>query len=183
MKREVWLKSNRRAMAFGLILPAAVALSGWSLIAYSEADTRLLDWLGWGLIVLGALMCGTLIHLMRMPRLAYDSGSLLVFLESGVPRRVPIELVEVFFLGQDAGTMGMPRADEVEVATIVVRLAERAEEWHDRDVKRALGRWCDGYIIINGTWCEPIQRELMERMNKRLVEVHRELRKTERTNT
>ena len=36
--------------------------------------------------------------------------------------------------------------EELETSTIVVRLAEAAAEWRFREVKPALGAWCDGYI-------------------------------------
>jgi hypothetical protein len=54
-----------------------------------------------------------------------------------------------------------------------VRLAERARQWHHRPVRRALGRWCDGYIVIRGIWCEPISAELVHRMNAKLIETKR----------
>ena len=48
-----------------------------------------------------------------------------------------------------------------------------------RDVKPALGHWCDAYITIYGTWCEPLTTEVFSRMNKRLAEVHREVRRNQ----
>jgi len=57
---------------------------------------------------------------------------------------------------------------------VIVRLAEAAEEWKHRDVRPALGEWCEGYITIRGSWCERITPELMRRMNGRLADVKRE---------
>jgi hypothetical protein len=53
-----------------------------------------------------------------------------------------------------------------------IRLAERATEWAQRDVKPALGAWCGGYITIHGTWCEPLDIDLVNQLNKRLAAAH-----------
>jgi hypothetical protein len=55
-----------------------------------------------------------------------------------------------------------------------VRLAESAQDWKHRDVRPAFGHWCEGYITIRGSWCEPINEGLMKRLNQRLVAVQRE---------
>jgi hypothetical protein len=38
-------------------------------------------------------------------------------------------------------------------------------------VKPSLGTWCGGYVTIRGTWCEPLQPDLIRRLNRRLKEV------------
>jgi hypothetical protein len=116
------------------------------------------------------------------PRLAYSSGKLLVFLQDGEPIAVPIDIVECFFLGQGASLLPRalegPRGEAGEAATIVVRLAEAAVEWSHRDVLPALGHWCEGYITIRGTWCEPINQELVAGLNQKLIAAHRSVRET-----
>ena len=62
-----------------------------------------------------------------------------------------------------------------------LRLAEAASEWKHRDMRPAFGLWCEGYITIRGAWCEPIGKELMQRLNRRLAEVHRERKAMEET--
>src|SRR5947199_9702412 len=47
--------------------------------------------------------------LFRSPRIAYDRGELLVFLEPARAARVPINIVEVMFLGQ--GPSELPKLD------------------------------------------------------------------------
>lgn len=37
-----------------------------------------------------------------------------------------------------------------------------------------LGQWCGGYITVRGTWCESITADLMQGLNRRLVEAHRQ---------
>jgi hypothetical protein len=90
---------------------------------------------------------------------------------------VPIDAVEVFFLGQGASELPNLRGREPETQNVVVRLAESATEWKHRDVRPALGQWCEGYITLRGSWCEPITRDVMQRLNRRLAELQRE-RKT-----
>jgi len=121
-----------------------------------------------------ALFGGVLLRLLRQPRVAYEGGDLLVYLGLTEPLRVPIAVVECFFAGQAGAMIPDAQGREAEARTVIVRLAEAAKDWHHRDVKAAFGHWCEGYITIRGTWCEPITPELMKRLNHRLVEVHRE---------
>ncbi len=112
----------------------------------------------------------------RDPRLAYADGQLIVHLTHGEPIRVPIDIVEGFLLGQGPSMLPGKRHAKSEAATLVIRLAESAVEWERREVKPALGRWCDGYITIRGTWCEPLGVPLVNRLNQRLADVSREWR-------
>jgi hypothetical protein len=176
--RQVWLRPNLRALSISLILPALLLAAGLAMLLLIDgtgtwATLRLV---GWGLVALAAVVAGLFIYVMRMPRLAYQNGYLLVYLRSMAPVRVPIDLVECFFLGQDAGFVSSPGGKEMETSTIVVRLAESAAEWRHVEVNPSLGRWCDGYITIRGTWCEPISGPLMKELNARLVEAHRSQR-------
>lgn len=169
---ETWLKSNQRALLFAMAFPFAALVFG-GLAAWLVA--------GWiriiaiVVIVLATCALGILFLMLRRPVLAHDSDHLLVFLNSGEPERVPIEFVEFFFRGE--GPVSPEGDDEsANAANIVVRLAERAEDWKHRDIKSSLGHWCDGYITIRGMWCEPIDRPLLEQLNRRLVAVHRQAR-------
>ncbi len=172
--RAIWLHSNRRVLrlglvASGLLLAVAVAGAIWPPI----------EWLRWlavvSTVVLAYVGC-LCVYLMSQPRLSYADGLLSVHLTTGEPLRVPIDVVECFFLGQ--GPALLPRlADRdklEETSNIIVRLAESAEEWKHHDVKPTLGLWCDGYITIRGTWCEPINADLMKRLNEQLIAAHRE---------
>lgn len=177
--RECWLRPNRRALSAGLIVPTLALAAGLALafVFHGSANWRLLSWTGWGLTAVGISGVVVLLMLMQQPRLAYSGAHLLVFLGSTQPFRVPIDLVECFFLGHGPSMLPPAGGREAETSTIVVRLAESASQWKHRDVKPALGHWCDGYIVIRGTWCEPISGELVERLNARLVEAHRRIRR------
>lgn len=169
----------------GLVTPALALAAGAALVlfAWGRERTGFYFWSGTTLIVLGiAGGLGTLL-LLRQPRLAYGNGELWVFLGTPLPIRVPIDLVECFFLGHGPSLLAPANDKEPETQTIVVRLAESATDWKHRDVKPALGHWCDGYIVIRGTWCEPISPELVQRLNARLVEAHRQERQAREDQT
>jgi hypothetical protein len=54
-----------------------------------------------------------------------------------------------------------------------VRVAEKATDYHHREVKPALARWDEGYVTIHGAWCEPLTLQVVQRLNARLAEAHR----------
>jgi hypothetical protein len=180
VKSEIWLNTNRRACLVLAILPGICVFA--CAIWFIFATTPLSFWLG--VLAFGpmALWLASTLYRMRQPRLAFKNGRLLVYLGGLQAIQVPIDIVECFFLGQ--GPSMLPRSLEgkhgeaAETATIVVRLAESAREWHHRDVLASLGQWCEGYITIRGTWCEPLTREVVARLNQRLVEAHREARRS-----
>ena len=172
---EVWLRNNRRALAVGMILPGL-----WLAIALAALATGLSRGEMW-LAAVAALLClpplwllAGLALAMTRPRLAYEDGGLLVYIDAYRPTRVPIEVVEVFFLGQGPSELPRLAGREPETQNVVVRLAEAAAEWKHREVRPAIGQWCEGYITLRGSWCEPITRDLMQRLNRRLAEVQRE---------
>lgn len=178
MSREVWLRPNRRILALEILFLVLALAAAAAMIAASRHAA--VTTLGWALAALALLLLVLAVRAARRPRLAYADECLLVYLGSAQPHRVPIELVECFFLGQ--GPSLLPAAtlagknESPESSTIVVRLAESAADWKHVAVKPALGLWCDGYITIRGTWCEPINAGRLQQLNQRLVETHRRQR-------
>ena len=172
--RETWLRPNRRALWFGCVPPALIFLLGLSIACATEqpaADWRW--WIGGGLMLLGGALVGTMFVQMRRPRIAYGDGKVMFYLRTATPIAVPVELVEAFFLGQ--GPLALPGApSESATANLVARLSQRAPEWSECEVKPAFGRWSGGYVTIRGTWCEPLNGELIRRLNRRLREVTEE---------
>lgn len=172
--REVWLASNRRALLIAM-LPALLLLGCVLLLSVwfgAQSSGGASFWLAGTIACLtlsGGLM---LLVILRHPRLAYQRGELLVFLTPRGPSRVPVELVECFFLGQGPSHLSR-RNEEPAAANIVVRLAESSHRWKEAAVQPQLGQWSDGYITIRGAWCEPIDASVVKRLNHRLVEVHR----------
>jgi len=173
---EIWLKTNRRALCFGaafaLLLGCAGAVLGTGL--FGRIENGILRLAGWLLVSLALLMLANLAWQSRRPRLAYEPGRLLVFLRSGGPIRVPLEIVEGFLLGQAPGLLPGKRLLDAPTSSVVIRLAERAEEWAMVEVKPALGSWCGHYVTLRGTWCEPLSVDLVHRLNARLAEVKRQ---------
>ena len=175
---EVWLRNNRRALVVGMFLPGLFLLAALTGLAYSL-------WSGqpWWVAALAAALClpplwliGSLAYTMTRPRVAYESGELLVFMDSTRPTRVPIDIVEVFFIGQGPSELPKLKGREPETSNVIIRLAESAEDWKHRDVRSALGQWCEGYITLRGSWCEPLTRDVLQKLNHRLIEVQRERR-------
>ena len=181
---ECWLKTNRRALLLGTIFPAIILLLGLGLFVWRWPEWTMLTGLtrifGGLMVSFGVVMIGFLVAGMFRPRVGYEKGNLLVYLRDGAPLRVPLEIVEVFFRGQGPSHVGSGPIEQAETSNIVIRLAEKAEEWHKVSVKPALGHWCEGYITLHGAWCEPIDREALEHLNSRLVLTKRQL-KAEKT--
>jgi hypothetical protein len=175
--REVWLLTNRRAIWFGMLPPALVALlGGWLMIRPDPMSNQLLRWIGAAFVIGGGGLVAALLAQLRQPRISYDDGRVLFQLRSGPPLAVPVELVEAFFLGQGPTLLaGRPSKGEATV-NLVARLSRREPQWHQRDVKPALGAWSDGYVTIRGTWCEPLDTEVIRRLNRRLGEVNEKRR-------
>jgi hypothetical protein len=173
---EIWLRTNRRALATMMVLPTLL-LSGCTLGLIWSLATRqswfITSMLGLFVFVLLWLFAG-LTSAMLQPRIAYQEGELLVYLEFAKATRLPIDIVEVFFLGQGPSELPKLKGREPETQNVIVRLAESATEWKHRDVRPAIALWCEGYITIRGSWCEPITPEIMRRLNHRLAEIQRE---------
>jgi hypothetical protein len=150
-------------------LIAGLCLTWWT----GRHAPLIITGLAWLLIVLGTILTAYQLLWLKTPRLAHTTDQLLVYVRGLRPIRVPIDLVECFFLGQAPSLIVTPEGKSVENRTVVVRLAERAREWHRRKIRRALGQWCDGYITLRGTWCEPLDGELLNRMNAKLAKLQR----------
>jgi hypothetical protein len=175
--REVWLRTNRRALALGAVLPVALFAIGLALSGVVwPIDSLILRWLGGGLAVLAALALALLAREALRPRLAFETGELLVYLEAGAPYRVPLEVVECFLLGHGPALLPGRHNAHRETATLVIRLAEAATEWSQRPARPALGSWCGGQVTLRGTWCEPLRLPLVQRLNARLAEAQQALR-------
>jgi hypothetical protein len=173
--REIWLHTNRRAILLGMLLPGSIAVLGTALAVTAWQLDVAWWWEAMGLVAAaaGLVMLASLASWMNVPRLAYEAGELLVFIDRQ-PIRVPIDVVEVFFLGQGPSFLPELAGREPETANVIVRLAESAGEWKHLDVNPRVAHWCEGYITLRGAWCEPIQPEGLRKLNARLAEIHRE---------
>ena len=184
--RECWLRPNQRVIGLVIALAVSFTFAGLALVCVGFfLPLRWLTFAGGVAAAVGVIAVAVLVHSYRTPRLAYEDGHLLVFFDSSRPVRVPIEHVEVLFLGSSLVTPKTAEQDDDQsgprTANVVVRLAETAKQWHDREVASALGQWEDGYIVLRGTWCEPIGHERLNEINKRLTEVRRGQRNSQQT--
>ena len=170
---ETWLRPNRRALLLAGIAPLLLLTLGLAValnvVAAAPPAARIVAGL---LAFFGAILLAVLARYAAEPRLAYDGRHLLVHLRPGGPIAVPIEIVECFFLGSGLRELPGRPGREVQMSQLAVRLAERATEWAQVDVKPALGKWCGGYITIYGAWCEPLVMEVVQRLNERLAAAH-----------
>jgi len=171
---DVWLHKNRRLFALGAIPLAGLLLSGLGLLGMADPSSR---WhaAGWGMVGLSLVAGAWLLVQATQPRLGYAGWHLCVYLRFGRPYRVPIELVECFFIGQADAALPMAQQRDPRVTSIVVRLAESATDWKNRDVRPSLGQWEDGYITLRGTWSAPITLDSVTELNHRLRDAHGEI--------
>jgi len=166
---EVWLYSNRRVLLIALV-PAA--LLGVIAGAALNLDFGLLVTVpAWFALAVSLLLIVGLIFQAFRPRVTYHQGHVLFYLKSGRPIAVPSDVVEAFFLGQGPANLPVHITGHDETVNLVARLSQRAPEWEQLETKQALGRWCDSYVTIRGTWCEPLTGEVLRRLNRRLAEV------------
>lgn len=171
---ETWLKPNRRAIWFGCVPPlAVVGLGSWLTLAV-PSDGDVWRWLGVALVLLGGGATGILLSQLRRPRIGYHAGRVLFYLRTGPPVDVPARVVEAFFLGQGPAALPGGVAKQQQTVNLVARLSQQETDWASRNVKPALGQWCGGYVTIRGAWCEPLDNDVVRRLNRRLKEVQTE---------
>jgi len=169
---EVWLRSNRRVLLLALVPAGLLLVAGGLMLAW--LDGWAVRSFAWALCAAGLVAMVGLLRQLRQPRVAYRAGEVLFFLKAGGPICVPVNVVEAFFLGQ--GPAHLPGADQqkTKATNLVARLSQREPQWAQVEVKEALGKWCEGYVTMRGTWCEPLNGEVIRRLNRRLGEVTRE---------
>lgn len=152
------------------LAPAALLMLLGGLLVMT-ANAPALRLLAWGLIGVGGLLALGLLGQFRRPRIAYRDGDVLFHLRAGAPIAVPSEIVEAFFIGQGPAYLPRTHGPDAEAVNLVARLSQKAPEWMHVAVKPALGHWCEGYVTIRGTWCEPLTGEVIRRLNARLREL------------
>lgn len=173
---EVWLRSNRRVFILGLVPGAAICAAG--LLLLLTTPSWILKFVAGAGSLLGGLLLSAVVRQLARPRVAYADGNVLFYLRANGPIAVPLKVVEAFFLGQGPAYIPGTPEDSQETVNLVARMSQRFPEWQRVDVKPALGQWCEGYVSIRGTWCEPLSNEVVRRLNRRLNEVSRELSDT-----
>ena len=101
---DVWLKTNQRALILGMILPCVLIAVGLIVPIVAGLDDKpWARWLGYALAGFGIGLLALVGMQFRTPRLAYQTGELLVYLSGPAALRVPIAVVECVFLSAGAG--------------------------------------------------------------------------------
>lgn len=181
---ECWLKPNRRPTCVALILGAGVVLfSGTGLILawrYGPVAGLLLASF---CLTAGGAWCVSCWLALRRQRVTYLDGNLFVHDGSQTPVSVPIDVVEAFFLGSGPAINDKSDDNGPRTANVVIRISEAAKQWHEGELTPTVGKWSEGYIVLRGTWCEPIGHERLNKINRRLAEVHRLRRDQNNPNT
>jgi len=176
---EIWLRSNMRP---AVVTAAVFAVACGGLLA----SLRLADSPPSALMVglvrafcgLAATVMATVLLAASRPRLVRVGDVLRVRLALFRTEEVPLDVVECFFLGslplEQPGTVpdDMPTH---RVGTLVVRLAERGVQWHERPTIAEWGTWKEGSIVCDGRWCEPLSADFVRSLTRRLVDAKRAL--------
>jgi hypothetical protein len=177
--RETWLKPNRRAIWFGCVLPLIIAAVGaWFVVQPGNSRSSASTWIGVGLLLAAAAALAGLVRMLSLPPISYRDGQVLFNLRAGQPIAVPVEIVEAFFVGQGPANLPGDYKAKEKTMNLVARLAQRRTDFAERDVKPAFGNWSEGYVTVRGTWCEPLDSEVVRRLNRRLKEVKSQTEQT-----
>jgi hypothetical protein len=147
------------------------AVGALLMIRANTSGGRVLAWIGAALIILAVAVLIALARQFLRPRIAFRDGQVLFNLRSGQPIAVPVHIVEAFFLGQGPANLPGDLRGQEKTVNLVARLARRHTDWAQRDVRPVFGNWSDSYVTVRGTWCEPLDVELVRRLNHRLKEV------------
>ena len=174
---ECWLKPNQRPTWSAIVLAALLALgAGVGMICAWWASASI--WLAGFAFLLCLCSVALLLGVRQLgkPRVSYADGQVYIHDASPTPQAVPVDIVEVFFLGSGPALPAEQEETIPRAANVVIRLSESATQWHHGELSPSIGKWSDGYIVLSGTWCEPIGHERLNEMNRRLSQVHRERR-------
>jgi hypothetical protein len=166
---EIWLRGNRRAVVLGfmpVLLLTAILLAALLGIGVGR------EIVGGLLVVALAALTAGIVYFWRRPVIAYRDGEVMFNLRRGQPIGVPVMAVEAFFLGQGPAFLPPVDGKEPETVNLIARLSQRYPELEYAEVHRSLGQWCHHYVVIRGTWCEPLNNDIIRRLNRRLRELH-----------
>ena len=179
---ECWLKPNRRPTYVALTLGVCAVLAGGVGFALAWRGGSTVGTVISG-VLLGMAMCWCAVcwGILSRARVSYRDEHLFVHDGSQAPIAIPIDVVEAFFLGSGPAISDESSDTGPRSANVVIRIAEAAKKWHEGKLSPVIGKWSEGYIVLRGTWCEPIGHERLNQINHRLAEVHRKRRNMDTT--
>ena len=139
---EIWLRTNRRILLLGMILPVVLMAIGlivvFALATESGTELRIVGWL---IVAAGLLLLAIIAFQLKLPRLAYVDRQVLIYLRTGGPIRIPVEYVECFFLASGSGQLPGTEGRQLPVRNLVMRVAEKATDYQQR-------QGCRGHVLL-----------------------------------
>ena len=175
VKRETWLKANRRIFGAALLVYSTLATLALATVVGAVASR----WPHWIAVLASVVLAFSLLGVvwlavqMTRPRLAYHDGNLLVFVRQGPPTCVPVNEIECFLLGRGPTFLPGRQFAESETMTLVVRISPKIEGLRHQSTDPRLGTWCDSHVTLRGTWCEPLSISRVNELNARLAGAQR----------
>lgn len=164
---EIWLQSNRRAYLLPIIAAEVLTVASLALAAVFRNL-----WIAIvGASIFSLLSMGLWLASRRAARIAYDGRNVRLHIGLPQPAVIPVELVEGFFLGKGPAYLKGKDDYKTETSTLIVRVAERAPEWEKLPTDVRVAAWCGHHITFRGTWTEPLNVEVANRLNQRLYDV------------
>lgn len=179
---EVWVRGNLRpALGFATVV-TVVAAAAVVAVMVAAAPPWAVGMVV-GIAVACLLLAACCVAAAARPRLVRRGPVIRVCLAPLTSFDLPLDAVECVFPGSSplaAAAEASPEdapddaAAGRRVNTLVMRLAERADAWRSRPTLSQWGRWNDGYIVIDGRWCEPLSPTFARDLSQRLLDVKRE---------
>lgn len=161
---SVWLAANQRPAQVAALFSAVFFACGGLLALVRSPIT----WgISLGLLAAAIVAVGVTLRLRLSPPICYDRTHVVLRFPDCRPFAIPLEAVECFFIG--VARFQPAAARPRESIAVVIRLADRAREWKQRDLPPEYGKWRDGYVMLDGTWCEPIAAAKVEQLNRWLL--------------
>lgn len=172
---EIWLRGNLRP-AVGLVFVAAIVTCAGVAAALAGGAAPVVAWTVAGAGAAAVAATALLAVAAARPRLERHGSSVRVRLAPLTVHDVPLDVVECVFrgtlpLGGEADAAAAEPSHRV--ATLVLRIAERATAWQARPTFRAWGTWEGGNIVLDGRWCEPLTVDRTGDVARRLLEAKR----------
>jgi hypothetical protein len=172
---EIWLRGNLRP-AVGLVLVALVVTCLGVAAALVGGAPPVVAWTVAGAGAAAVAAAALLATAAARPRLERHGSSVRVRLAPLTVHDVPLEVVECVFRGSlplAGEAAAAPAEPPHRVATLVLRIAERATAWQARPTFRSWGTWEGGSIVLDGRWCEPLTGDVTSDVARRLLEAKR----------
>jgi hypothetical protein len=181
-RREVWVRGNLRpALGFALAATVVAAAAVVAVVAAAAPPWVVATVAGSGVACL--LLAAGCVAAAARPRLVRRGPVIRVCLAPLTSYDLPLDAVECVFPGSSSLAAAAEASPEDapddatagrRVNTLVMRLAERADAWRSRPTLSQWGRWNDGYIVLDGRWCEPLSPAFARDLSQRLLDAKRE---------